>query len=212
MKKVFAIMLLIMILTTGCLENAKTVSDSENEINQNCFKLYSGFLNGEIGVSSDTEDTSEIDIKQLFRQDENYNKYTMFDSNHNGVPELHLSSMREYMILESIKGKLTIIYSGSGYEKLLNNGALLYSRPGGASEHISYIYTELNLNDKITQIAFEKYNTLNDNVDDDMYLFDGSEVIKSDFDTKTKKYLSVESGLIIWSDYWVYLVENANHQ
>lgn len=205
-------MLLLMIMATGCQENAMTISNGEDEIKQNCFKLYYSFLNGEIGVSSDGGDTSEIVIQQLFHQNENYNKYTMFDSNHNGIPELHLSSMRDYIILEAIKEELIIVYSGSGYEKLLNNGALLYSRIGGAPEHISYIYTELNLDHNITQVAFEKYNTLNDDNGDDVFLFEGNEVIKSDFDKKTNQYLSMKSDLIIWSDYWVFLVDNANHQ
>jgi len=196
-------MLLLLIVTTGCNSDAKSTKNSGNEMTQNCLDLYDKFLKGEISVSSESNQSSKIDINQLFQLDENDNKYTMFDSNHNGIPELHLSSMREYIILECINDKLRIIYSGSGYESLLNNGALLYSRTGGAPEHISYMYTELDADD----ITFEKYNTMNDNSDDDLYLFEDDEVTKSDFDAKTNKYLSTESDLIIWSNYRTFLAE-----
>ena len=208
MRKVLAIVLLIFIVTTGCNSDAKSTKNSDKDKTQNCFNLYNRFLSGEISVSSKSDKSNKIDINQLFQQDENYNKFTVFDCNHNGIPELHLSSMREYMIIECVNKKLSIIYSGSGYEKLLNNGALLYSQTGGAPEHISYMFTELDTYNNIVQITFEKYNTLNDNSDDDLYLFEDDEVTKSEFDAKTNKYLSAESDLIIWSDYLTFLLKN----
>lgn len=206
MKKVILIILIVMICTTNCTTSAKSTKNSENDIIQNCLDKYYKFLNGEISANSD----DSIKIDDIFYLGENYNKFTCFDSNHNGIPELHLSSMRDYIILECINGTLKVIYSGTGYETLLNNGGILYTRNGGAPEHISHAYTELDSNNNVTKITFEKYNTMNNKKDDDLYLFENKEVSKSEFDKKTKKYLNINSDLIIWSDYWTFLVENAN--
>lgn len=212
-------MMLTLIFTAGCQASAKASKNSGNQIMENCIEMYNEFLNGEISVSSDTDESSvssnteegsKINIYDLFLLDENYNKFTFFDANQNGIPELHLSSMREYRILECIDNELKIIYSGTGYDMLLNNGALLYSRSGGAPEHISYKYTELDADNNIVQITFEKYNTLNEKDEDDLYLFEDEEITKKEFEERTKKYLTVDSDLIIWSDYWTFLVENAN--
>ncbi|WP_066498982.1 hypothetical protein [Abyssisolibacter fermentans] len=210
MKKVFFYMLIVLICTTGCFEGAKATNNCKSDIIQNCLNKYYEFLSGEISLSSDGNENSKIDIYDIFFLDENYNKYTLFDSNHNGVPELHLSSMREYIILECVNDELDIIYSGSGYETLLSNGALLYIRSGGGPEHISYAYTKLDANNNIIQITFTKYNTKNDEEDDDLYLFEDVEVSRSEFDEKTKNYLNINSDMIIWSDYWTFLVEKNN--
>ncbi|GAB6108136.1 hypothetical protein [Fusibacter bizertensis] len=220
MKKIMVVLLMILMISTGCRADVSAIGGSEKENgNENgkenekvlsSYDLYNRFLKGEISASLTSDENSKMDINQLFSLDENYNKYTLFDANHNGVPELHLSSMRGYTILEDSGDTLTVIYSGSGYEKLLNNGALLYTRKGGAPEHVSYIYKELDIENNIAQVNFEKYNTDNESDDDDQYLFEGNEVSKSDFEEKTGSYLSMESDLILWSDYWTFLVENAN--
>lgn len=53
---------------------------------------------------------------------------------------MHLSSMRVYKMLEYDIEKLDVIYSGTGYDTLLNNGAMLYYRTGTSPEHVSYGY------------------------------------------------------------------------
>ncbi len=175
---------------------------------QKCLSKYYKFLSGEISVRD--SDIGLIEINDIFFPDENYNRYTFFDSNKNGVPELHLSSMREYRILEYDADGIDVIYSGSGYETLLNNGAIFYYRKGGGPEHVSFGYSELDVDNKIVQIKFEKYNTKNDTVEDDLYLFEGKEVTKDEFDKKTKNYMNIDSDRIIWSDYWTFLVLNNN--
>ncbi len=203
MNKLLMLALFLMVVSVGCIVEDGKIHSDENGTTQNLLRLYDSFLNGEICANLDGngEESSEINIEELFLRDEKCNKYTIFDSNRNGIPELHLSSMREYLILEPNREKLSIIYDGSGYEKLLNSGALLYLRPGGGPEHISYKYTELDADHNITQSSFEKYNTMNDNDGDDLYVFEGKRVTRNEYDTKTKKFLSEGSDLIIWSDY-----------
>jgi len=75
---------------------------------------------------------------------------------------------------------------------------------------ISIIYSEkpsFYLTDNKLVITRNEYH-LNDNSDDDLYLFEDDEVTKSEFDAKTNKYLSAESDLIIWSDYLTFLLKN----
>ena len=126
MKKVILCIVILLICTTGCSVNIDTTDNEKSNMMQNHLNLYYEFLIGEISSSANGNEDSNIDIYDIFHVEENYNKYTFFDSNHNGVPELHLSSMRDYRILECIDDELVLIYSGSGYETLLNNGALLY--------------------------------------------------------------------------------------
>jgi hypothetical protein len=171
--------------------------------------MYYKFLNGEIDLSEKDNENNMIDINDIFDLNENYNKYTLFDSNHNGIPELHLSSMREYIIIECDDNELEVIYSGTGYETLLNNGAILYSRSGGGPTHTTYEYTELEAGN-ISTVNFSKYSTDNDDATDDLYLFEDIEVSKDDFDEKTKEYLNVGMEDILWSDYWTFLLENSN--
>ena len=189
MKKVILCIVILLICTTGCSVNIDTTDNDKSNMMQNCFNLYYEFLIGEISSSVNGNEDSIIDIYDIFHVEENYNKYTFFDSNHNGVPELHLSSMRDYRILECIDDELVLIYSGSGYETLLNNGALLYTRRGGGPEHIDYIYKELDYDNSICQITFSKYNTNNDD-EDDLYIFDDEEISKKEFDEKTNDYLN----------------------
>jgi hypothetical protein len=206
MKKVIlSIVFVLMICTTSFSSSAITAKNDKSNIIQNDLNKYYQFLSGEL-IATDS-DKNIVNINDIFSLDENYNKYTFFDSNNDGIPELQLSSMEEYDIIECINDKLVIIYTGTGYDKLLNNGALLSTRNGGAPEHISYIYTKLGTNNKIDQIEFEKYNTSNNNPKDDLYLFEGKKVSKNEFNKKTNGYLNINSDLIIWSDYWTFLAE-----
>lgn len=204
MKRVILVMLIVLIFITGYSASAKSAKNVDKDIIQNCLDRYNKFLNGEISASSE----DKIRIDDIFYLNENYNRFTFFDSNHNGIPELHLKSMRNYIIIECINDNLKEIYTGTGYETLLNNGGILYTRIGEAPEHTSYVYTELNSDNNISRITFGKYNLMNDKKDDDLYFYEDVEVTKSEFDKKTKNYLNINSDLIIWSDYWMFLVEN----
>lgn len=207
MKKIVGIVIILLIVIMGCIPNVKIANKSYNDTIQNCLYNYSEFLRGNISVKDNND---MIEISDIYSLEENYNRYTLFDSNKNGIPELHLSSMREYKIIECDEDTLQTIFSGSGYDTLLDNGAILYTRSGSGPEHVCYTYTELDEDNIITQITFDKYNTMNNILDDDLYLFEGEEVTKEAFEEKTKNYLNVGSDMIIWSDYWTFLVQNHN--
>lgn len=211
MTKNIIVALALFLLLSGCALNVSEVDNVESteDTELNCFSVYNDYLLSKSDAS--TEDNKMIGINDIFNIDENYNRYTIFDSNKNGIPELHLSSMKEYIILEFEEDELKIIYSGSGYETLLDNGALLYTRIGSGPEHISYVYTKLDKDNNITQIFFEKYNTMNEEIVDDLFLYENDEISKTEFDENVGNYLSISTEMIIWSDYWNYLVESNNY-
>ena len=196
------------ILQTDSLVSPMATGNNEKELIQNCLNKYYEFLNGEISVNHNQIKNSMYGIDDIFRADENHNKFTFYDSNDNGIPELHLSSPRYYEIIEYVNDDLKTIYDGTGYETLLNNGAVLYTRYGGAPDHISYKYTELDPDNNTIQTTFEKYNGDMEG-DYDYFLLDGEEVTKSEFDTIAEKYLNIGADWVIWSDYWTFLF-NAN--
>jgi len=221
MKKriVTGMLILSLFLLVGCASEVESANKNNTEISKsassdaitnnselNCFSIYSDFLMGKLDAG--VEENNRIGIQDIFIVEENYNRFTLFDSNRNGVPELHLSTMTNYIIMEFEEDELNIVYTGSGYETLLDNGALLYTRSGGGPEHMSYMYTQLGKDNEITQISFEMYNTKNEDVNDDVYMYDDVEVTQAEFYDKVNKYLSINTEIIIWSDYWTYLVEN----
>lgn len=205
LKKISIIILIALIFSIGSSSDVKMVDDLDKkiEITPNYIDLYQSFLEGKFHADNQGE---IISINEVFLSNENYNRFTLFDSNGNGIPELHLSSMRAYLVIECQDDRLIVVYSGSGYDNLLNNGAILYIREGGGPEHISYRYTKLGVDNKVTQVSFEKYNTQDDLVDD-VYLYEDKEVDKKEFDEKTRVYLTIGSDEINWLDYWQYLIQ-----
>jgi hypothetical protein len=103
---------------------------------------------------------------------------------------------------------IAILFSACTYHKSPAE-ASTPTRYGGAPDHISYKYTELDSENNIFQITFEKYNGDYEG-DYDFFLLDGVEVTKSEYDEIAEKYLNIGSDSIIWSDYWTFLCENAN--
>lgn len=234
MRKMMIVIVMALICTTGCtigpaatdtdeivMQTDSAVgpaatqtgdipqTDSTEDTIQNCLDTYYEFLNGEISVSHCQIKSNMYNIDDIFRADENHNRFTFYDSNDNGIPELHLSSMRSYYVIECVNDALVMLYSGSGYETLLNNGAILYTRYGGAPDHISYKYIELDSDNKIFETTFEEYNGDMEG-DYDYFLLNGEEVTKSEFDAIAEKYLNIGSDGIIWSDYSTFLFENTN--
>jgi hypothetical protein len=91
-----------------------------------------------------------------------------------------------------------------------NDGAIFYTRVGAGPPHMTYQYEEFDFWGNIVfHVDFEKYD---DNMDDiyddrDLYIFDGEEVSKEEWDALTEKYLSASTDLIKWYP----LSEGVNH-
>jgi len=160
---------------------------------------YDNFLNGNIDAEVREE---TININDIFINDNDeqikYNQYALFDMNGDGIPELHVRSVADYYIFTYKDDKVVLWYVDVAYSYPLNNGAVLYMRPGGGPTHISYQYTLFNFyGEEIYQITFIKYDE-NYNEEEAMFLFDDVELSKEDWDLLTERYFSIESDLIEW--------------
>jgi len=155
--------------------------------------LYHEFLSGEHDAKSEN---GIVQIADIFRGDE-WNKYAFFDMNGDSIPELHVRSSGPYFIIMCWEGELIIWGGGWSYGcQPLNNGAILWERPGGANDTTSYSYQEFDFfgNEQL-RVAFDSSIT-NDGVS--VYSFEGETVTKDEWDTLTEKYFSIGSDKIEW--------------
>lgn len=178
-----------------------------SEIDQ-ALESYRKLLRGEITVYYNDR---LLNISQIISSEKdtarNYNaRYALFDTNEDGLPELHIRSQSHYYVLTYKSGNLAVWTELTPYYEQLNNCAFLYTRPGGTPPHIKNIYSVMNFKGEETfRISFEKYDVNQNGVYDkaDLYFFDDVEVSKEDWDTLTEKYLSIGSDQVEWFEYSV---------
>jgi len=203
-KLITSLLAITIIITAVICALYRNIPIPENE-SENRLNLYKGFLAGE---QSAEFDGNIITINDIFEfNDEkikSQNQYALFDMNGDGLPELHLRSVRLYYILTVRDNKLVIWCANSAYAKPLNNGAIIHMRPGGAPPHESYIYIVLDFyGNELLRLYFEKYDSDYNGIYDenDLYLFEKAEVSKADWDKLTEKYFSIGYELIEWRAY-----------
>ncbi|MDR1550304.1 MAG: hypothetical protein LBT06_17200 [Hungatella sp.] len=200
-----AILISIFVCSTALLNSQpkETISINESEL---VFEAYREFLKGERNVifHEQTIGINKI-ISSEMEIDRNYNaRYALFDTNGDGLPELHILSQNHYYILSFKDGNLIVWAELTPYYEQLNNRAFLHIRPGGTPLHISSIYIVMDFSgNEMVRIFFEKYDIDENGVydDNDRYFFEDVEVSKKDWDTLTEKYLSIGSDQIKWFDY-----------
>ena len=176
---------------------AKTIED--------VWKVYENFLNGNLEVE---EGEYRITINEIFDFDReeilNYNQYALFDINEDGIPELHVRSVRCYYILTYKDDELAIWHTYTPYNYPLNNGAIFYMRPGGAPTHINYAYEVCDFDGNLVfRVDFSRYDEFEEEnlKGDALFIFDGVEVSKEDWDLLTEEYFAVGADLIEWQVY-----------
>lgn len=199
----FAISISLFVCTINLsnLQSKETIS--QNEI---AFKAYREFLNGERNVDYDEK---TIDINKIISSEmeieRDYNaRYALFDTNGDGLPELHILSKSHYYILTFKEDNLIVWAELTPYYEQLNNLAFLHTRPGGAPLHISYIYIVKNFSgNDMVRLSFDKYDSDENGVydDNDRYFYEDIKVSKKDWDTLTEKYFSIGSDKIHWFSY-----------
>ncbi len=159
-------------------------------------EIYIKFLKGDMSVN-------DIDINYITipkgEPDRHYGtKYAFFDSNGDGIPELHINSARYYYILMYLNDELKIWKNLSPYPHYyaLKNGAFISHRFGAAPISDEYCYFIFNfLGDEITELSFSKYDKNGDGIYDvnDEYLFDYISVSKEIWEDLTSRYLYIDS-------------------
>jgi len=155
--------------------------------------LFNEFLSGERNTESGD---SAIHLDDIFRGDE-WDKYAFFDMNGDSIPELHVRSSGLYFIIMCWKGDLIVWGGGWSYGcQPLNNGAILWERPGGANDTTSFSYYEFDFfGNEQMRVDFDSSVT-NDGTP--AYRFDGEFVTKEEWEILTKKYFSIGSDKIDW--------------
>ena len=197
-------------LVTG--ENAKKYIDEFNNKpsaswkaashnqNQEFQIIYKQFIEGE---------KTALDQKGVAKSFEDYvlkkeYEYAYLDMTGDGIPELCVDTIPEMYFFTIENGKLKHWYTeASVYGKLLNNGAILRERHGGAPEHINYEYYELDKNAKVqNSIAFSWYEetTFNGKVYAQRYGVNGREVTKEEYERIANQYLTIGTDKIRWYD------------
>ncbi|MDR2132438.1 MAG: hypothetical protein LBP30_03725 [Clostridiales Family XIII bacterium] len=118
---------------------------------------YRDFLLGEL-LAAGTDGGAAINIDDIFyapyRQDA---KFVLFDVNGDELPELHLRTPVAHMVLSHSDNKLSLWYEGSSYDRLMDNGAILYHKSDVAPAREIYVYREFGkYGELLPEIYFEK--------------------------------------------------------
>jgi len=203
-KKILVLLILLTILSGWAFKQSQTTPQNE-DASEKALLLYEEFLNGSINAK---KDGNSININDIFRLDDEeqskYNQYALFDMNGDGLPELHVRSVGSYNIFTYNNGNIILWHSDVSYSYPLNNGAILYTRNGGAPSHIDYAYTLFDFyGNQIFKIYFSVYDATNENNYDEnaLFIFDEIELSKENWESLTERYLSEKSDLIKWTAY-----------
>ena len=198
MKKLLALAC-VLSLFLGIFAGCKNREDERVKV------LYKQFIAGEITAID--EDGTEKPFSNYLLGDlekQGY-RYTFLDMTGDGVVELCVQQMLNLHFFTVKDEEIYLWYTeGSMYVHLLNNGALMFERHGGAPTHINYEYYELDKNAhvkfKVTFSCWDGQSIEEGKVYPDEYFFNDEKVTKEEYEAKTKKYLEIGSDKLVWYD------------
>ncbi len=176
----------------------------DNSFSTALVERYLAFLGGS-EPAADAEG-NELTVNAFMHDDtlgEDYT-YTYCDMSGDGVPELCIDKKLEKYIFTQRDGKLYHWYTApAAYTTLLNNGALLYERHGGAPEHVNYTYYELDKDGEVRfTIDFSRWEEeiFNGVKQPAYYEINGKQVSARVYERKVNKYLQIGNDRIVWYD------------
>ncbi len=161
--------------------------------------IYNRFLFGQETAFNEYDVAKHIEDYFL---DENLKEnycYAYFDMTGDKLPELCIDTDIEMYFFTIKDGELYHWHTETNtYSKLLNNGAFLMERHGGAPDHINYEYYELDKNAKRSfSFSFSWWDKATaDGIE--FYEINGVEVSEREYNRKTKKYLKIGDDKIKW--------------
>lgn len=176
-------------------------------------QMYQEFLAGERKVGN-------IDIYYLITPTHEperryYTKYTIVDSNSDGIPELHILSGREYRIYSCKDNEMYefgAFFSRPWWYVPLDNGALIYRDFIGTTMGDFYYYFELDASgNRINELKFSWMDANENHLcdDDDEFMINGNSCMKEEWFAKTRKYLFTDEkgreqirDQAEWKTYW----------
>ena len=188
--------LLLLCLSTGCGTPASQVQ-----------ALYQQFMDGNLlAVDKDGEAKPLSAYFEWVWADREEYSYTYIDMTGDGVEELCIHQSPSMCFFTVKDGELYFWHGEyTLYTRLLNNGAFLWERHGGAPTHIRYEYKELDADAKVKHsVTFAWYDGATvepEKTYPDTYLFDEQEVSKEEYEERTKTYLSIGSDNLIWTEH-----------
>ena len=127
--------------------------------------------------------------------------YAFFDSNGDGILDLHFNASRYYYVYTIKEDKIVMLADLSPYPHsyALNDGTFISHRMGAGPKHDLYAYYILNyLGDELYVLSFSKYDENQNGIydDDDSYLFNEVDVTKTQWELLTEDYIYIdESGI-----------------
>lgn len=177
---------------SGIEPQVQIVDNDQLNENDKALDLYNKFLRGEIrtgcgnGISIDdiTIPTGEPDKRYK-------TGYAFFDSNKDGVPELHINSGRYYEVLSCKDNDLFIWKSldTSRYNYAINNGAFISYKVISMTDEYSYFILDY-FGNEVWRIDFSKFETDADwDLGESEYMFSDVSVTKEIWESLTRKYL-----------------------
>ncbi len=179
-----------------------SVSNNYQNREEEDHKLYMEFLNGEKTANGEFS-IDDIIIPTGEPESRYFCQYTFFDSDCDGLPELHVRSARYYYIIDCKNDELFVWKYLDPRTELLNNGDFLYQRIGGAPSHYDFQYFTVNKEgETIWSINFACYDINEDDQFDerDRYFGEKSEEISYEKWLEIKKrYLEVGTDEISWT-------------
>ena len=122
--------------------------------------------------------------------------------NGDDVPELLIQTSIPLLIYWIYDNKLTFWHSDAHYTKPLNNMAILYEWPGGAPEHINYMYIVLGYyGEELYSINFSEYSAFASNgiQYDALYFINSTKVLKETHEALSERFLNISDDKIKWS-------------
>lgn len=182
---VVCLALLLSCLSTGCADTAAQAQ-----------ALYQQFMDGEIrAVDKDGEEQPLSAYLEEASDDEPY-AFQYIDMTGDGVEELCVHKRPVMCFFTVREGAVHLWHEEyTLYTRLLENGAFLYERHGGAPTNICYEYKELSADATVKfSTTFEWYDGATVEVGvihPDTYLLDGQEVSQEEYKAKTAAYLSL---------------------
>ena len=178
-------------------DNPQSIADTT----ENAIKIYYEFLNGERVI--EYEEVEDLDIYYFAFGKEDFKNtevmYTFFDSNGDGIPDLHIKGMRDYQIFTSNGKDFTHWKTLDNYSYPLKNGTFFYKR----SRQIGAWYRCFFLNfkgDEVWNISFSDEGAVwDDNTILQDFTYDFVDVPQEIWSTLTARYFEEASKVVEWS-------------
>lgn len=187
------------IVQTLCICVFCIVLSASTQTNENrALHHYERFLQGEESAN-DGQETIDIDFitKPTGEPDKHYSsEYVFWDSDRDGIPELHVRSARYYFIIKYQNGELEVWKELSRNYDLLNNGALLETYEFSVPRYETYTYVIAAPDGSDAwKLQFSTFdancNYTHDEYDE--YYFAGIQVTKEQWEALAERYLTIES-------------------